>query len=112
MANTATTSLLDAVGDPEALRSALRSWLVEHPAASGETLAMAGLVAPHWPIPWGLGAGVAAQLVVDEELRRAEVRRPLNPIGIGWAGPTLLVGGTPAQQERWLPGILSGSAFW
>jgi alkylation response protein AidB-like acyl-CoA dehydrogenase len=73
---------------------------------------MAGLVAPHWPIPWGLGAGVAAQLVVDEELRRAEVRRPLNPIGIGWAGPTLLVGGTPAQQERWLPGILSGSAFW
>ena len=36
----------------------------------------------------------------------------VNPIGIGWAGPTLVVGGTPEQQDRWLPGILDGSAFW
>jgi alkylation response protein AidB-like acyl-CoA dehydrogenase len=35
-----------------------------------------------------------------------------NPIGIGWAGPTLLAGGTPEQQERWLPGIVDGSTFW
>jgi alkylation response protein AidB-like acyl-CoA dehydrogenase len=112
MTSTATSPLVDAVGDPEALRSSLRTWLAEHPAPSGEALASAGLVAPHWPRPWGLGAGVAAQLVVDEELRAAKVHRPLNPIGIGWAGPTLLVGGTAAQQERWLPGILSGAAFW
>ena len=35
------------------------------------------------------------QLVIDEELRRAGVARPDNPIGIGWAGPTILAGGTP-----------------
>ena len=40
------------------------------------------------------------------------VPRPLNPIGIGWAGPTLLVAGTDAQQQRWLPGILDGSELW
>jgi alkylation response protein AidB-like acyl-CoA dehydrogenase len=51
---------------------------------------------------------------------RAELARTLaahpglldNPIGIGWAGPTLLAAGTDAQVERWLPGILDGTALW
>jgi alkylation response protein AidB-like acyl-CoA dehydrogenase len=100
------------VDDPASLRSDVRAWLEANPAPSGAQLAERGLVAPHWPEPWGLAADAKSQLVVDEELRRAGVSRPLNPIGIGWAGPTLLAGGTPDQQARWLPGILSGSAFW
>jgi alkylation response protein AidB-like acyl-CoA dehydrogenase len=90
----------------------LRAWLAEHPDPDGRTLAAAGLVAPHWPAPWGLGADADEQLLIEEELLRAGVERPDNPIGIGWAGPTLLAGGTPEQQQRWLPGILDGSAFW
>lgn len=105
-------ALLEAVGDPEALRPAVRSWLAANPRADGAGLAAAGLVAPHWPPPWGLGASPASQLVIDEELRRAGVHRPINPIGIGWAGPTILVGGTAGQRSRWLPGILSGREFW
>ena len=35
-----------------------------------------------------------------------------NQIGIGWAGPTILAAGTHEQQQRWLPGIVDGSAFW
>jgi alkylation response protein AidB-like acyl-CoA dehydrogenase len=75
-------------------------------------LAEAGYVAPHWPKPYGLDAGPIQQLVIDEELRAAGAPRPINPIGIGWAGPTLLVAGTQQQQERYLPGILSGSELW
>ncbi len=96
----------------EALREEVRAWLAATPHPTGAQLAERGLVAPHWPEPWGLGADAASQLAVDEELRAAGVSRPLNPIGIGWAGPTLLAGGTADQQQRWLPGILSGEAFW
>jgi alkylation response protein AidB-like acyl-CoA dehydrogenase len=93
-------------------RQEMRQWLVEHPSPSGHQLAQAGLVAPHWPEPWGRGADVEYQLLIDDELSRAKVQRPINPIGIGWAGPTILYAGTPAQQERWLPGLLSGEEFW
>jgi alkylation response protein AidB-like acyl-CoA dehydrogenase len=75
-------------------------------------LAEAGYVAPHWPKPYGLDAGPIQQLVIDEELRAAGAPRPMNPIGIGWAGPTLLVAGTQVQQEHYLPGILSGAELW
>jgi alkylation response protein AidB-like acyl-CoA dehydrogenase len=88
------------------------AWLAEHPAPDARTLAAAGFVAPHWPSPWGLGATPDEQLAVDAALAAAGIERPDNPIGIGWAGPTLLAGGTEEQQRRWLPGILDGSAFW
>ena len=103
------TGVTEAAG---VLRAEVRAWLEANPHPSGAQLAERGLVAPHWPTPWGLGADAASQLVIDEELRRAGARRPVNPIGIGWAGPTLLEGGTAEQQARWLPGILSGAQFW
>jgi alkylation response protein AidB-like acyl-CoA dehydrogenase len=93
-------------------RVELRRWLAEHPHPSGRELADAKLVAPAWPEPWGRNASVEYQLLIDEELRLAEVRRPINPIGIGWAGPTIVVAGTKEQQERWLPKLLSGEEFW
>jgi alkylation response protein AidB-like acyl-CoA dehydrogenase len=52
------------------------------------------------------------QLLIDDELKRAGVRRPMNPIGIGWAGPTILHAGTAEQHERYLPGLLSGQDLW
>jgi alkylation response protein AidB-like acyl-CoA dehydrogenase len=98
--------------DDDRCRKEVRAWLAEHPAPSGKELAEAGYVAPHWPKPYGLDADPLTQLVIDEELRSAKVSRPANPIGIGWAGPTLLHAGTAEQQQRWLPKMLSGEEIW
>ncbi len=98
--------------DDDPRRLELRSWFAEHPTPSGRQLADRGLVAPHWPAPWGLGADPAHQLLVDEELQRAGVRRPDNTIGIGWAGPTLLHAGTAAQKERYLFPLLAADEIW
>ena len=101
---------LPAADDPR--RLAVRAWLAEHPRPSGAVLAAAGYVVPHWPAPYGLGADPVHQVIIDEELAGAGVRRPSNPIGIGWAGPTLLYAGTAEQQARYLPRLLSGEDFW
>ncbi len=98
--------------DDDPRRAELRSWFADHPGPTGRQLAERGLVAPHWPAPWGLGADPTLQLVVDEELRRAGVRRPENTIGIGWAGPTLVHAGTDDQKERYLLPLLAAEEIW
>lgn len=98
--------------DDDPRRNAVRQWLREHPTPSGRELAEAGYVVPHWPAPWGLDADPIHQLVIDDELKRARVSRPMNPIGIGWAGPTILHAGTEQQKDRYLMPLLSGEAIW
>ncbi|CAB4704891.1 MAG: acyl-CoA dehydrogenase [Actinobacteria bacterium] len=93
-------------------RQVVRDWIKANPKPSGATLAKAGYVAPHWPAPWGLAADPIHQLIIDDELNRAAVRRPTNPIGIGWAGPTLLYAGTQEQKDLYLDRLLSGEDFW
>jgi alkylation response protein AidB-like acyl-CoA dehydrogenase len=99
-------------GDDDPRRLEVRAWLADHPAPTGRALAEAGYVVPHWPRPYGLEADPVSQLIIDDELRRARVSRPINPIGIGWAGPTILHAGTVEQQKRYLPGLLSGQETW
>jgi alkylation response protein AidB-like acyl-CoA dehydrogenase len=99
-------------GDDDPGRRQVREWLEQHPRPTGRDLAEAGYVVPHWAPPYGLDADPRTQLVIDEELRRANVRRPVNPIGIGWAGPTLMYAGSDEQKERWIWPLLSGEEFW
>ena len=102
----------DLPGDDDPRRQAVRTWLEANPNPTGRQLAEAGYVAPHWPAPYGLGADPVHQLIIDDELRRAKVRRPSNPIGIGWAGPTILQAGDPVQAERYLIPLLAGEETW
>jgi 3-oxochol-4-en-24-oyl-CoA dehydrogenase len=93
-------------------RLAVRAWLGAHPRPSGRELAEAGYVAPHWPRPWGVDADPVHQLIIDDELRRAQVVRPSNQIGIGWAGPTIVFAGTQKQQDRYLLPLLAAEEIW
>ncbi len=98
--------------DDDPRRLAVRRWLAEHPNPTGRQLAEAGYVVPHWPRPWGLEADGLHQLVIDEELQAADISRPNNLIGIGWAAPTILLAGTPQQKERYLWPIFTGEEYW
>jgi len=93
-------------------RLAVREWLAANPDPTGRQLAEAGYVAPHWPEPWGLDADPIHQIIVDDELAAAGVKRPSNQIGIGWAGPTILHAGTQAQKDRYLFPLLAGEEIW
>jgi alkylation response protein AidB-like acyl-CoA dehydrogenase len=104
--------VLELPGLEDERRREVHEWLGKHPRPSGRELAEAGLVAPHWPRPYGLDADPIHQLVIDEELRAAGVARPVNPIGIGWAGPTILYAGTQEQKQRYLLPLLAGEEMW
>ncbi|MFD6470699.1 acyl-CoA dehydrogenase [Streptomyces goshikiensis] len=81
------------------------------PAAARRILAPTGYAAPYLPPPYGLGAGPAEQLVIQQELRAAGVR--IADLGIAtWVIPSLLAYGTPAQQEAYVLPTLRGELTW
>nr|WP_090341294.1 acyl-CoA dehydrogenase [Mycolicibacterium malmesburyense]CRL71004.1 acyl-CoA dehydrogenase [Mycolicibacterium malmesburyense] len=68
-----------------------------------------GYLVPHWPKPWGRGAEVLEQLVIEEEF--AGVERP--DLGItGWVTLTIAQAGTDNQRERWVEPVLRGEVMW
>jgi alkylation response protein AidB-like acyl-CoA dehydrogenase len=73
-----------------------------------------GWIAPAWPEEYG-GAGmtVMQQFIFNEEMAEARAPRPLHLIiGVGMAGPTLIVHGSEEQKKYYLPRILSGEDIW
>jgi alkylation response protein AidB-like acyl-CoA dehydrogenase len=75
-------------------------------------IAEAGLIAPHWPRPWGVNATQLQLLIIDEEFaNRPDLVRP--SLGIAeWILPTL-IGSAPADlQERFIPPTQRGELGW
>jgi alkylation response protein AidB-like acyl-CoA dehydrogenase len=76
-------------------------------------LASKGWVAPHWPKEYGgLGFSTIEQLVFNEEMADANAPIGYSSIGVGWAGPTIIVYGTEEQKKKFLPAITSGEVMW
>ncbi|MDP6241127.1 MAG: acyl-CoA dehydrogenase family protein [Acidimicrobiales bacterium] len=94
--------------DDDPRRLEVRAWLEANPGPTPDELLDAGYTVPHWPAPWGVEADPMHQIVIDEELRRAGVRRPDNAIGIGWAAPTIQLAGTEEQKQKWLMPLIEG----
>jgi alkylation response protein AidB-like acyl-CoA dehydrogenase len=56
---------------------------------------------------------VMEQFIFNEEMALNRAPRPLHLlIGLGMAGPTIIVHGTDQQKQEHLPGILSGEDVW
>jgi len=113
-----------------AFRDELRAWLqanrpAPEPAQGGEDAHYAwrrdwqrrlydgGWAAPSWPAEFGgRGATLTQSAIYFEEIGRARVPMAANVLGLLLGGPTLMVWGTDAQKERYLPPILSGEEIW
>jgi alkylation response protein AidB-like acyl-CoA dehydrogenase len=97
------------------LRPEIASAVAEVAALPAEkqqvALAESGLLAPHWPRPYGREAGPAEQLLIDQEMTAAGVARPDLVIG-WWAVPTILEHGSPEQIEQFVPATLRGELIW
>jgi alkylation response protein AidB-like acyl-CoA dehydrogenase len=110
-------------------RKELRAFLDGHPAPRFDhldhersvrgvmawhgALAGAGFPVPDCPAAFGgrdrtLGMG----LVQAEEMARAGATFSVNIVGIAMVTPLLVAMGTPAQQQRYLPGIATGDDLW
>jgi alkylation response protein AidB-like acyl-CoA dehydrogenase len=84
--------------------SEMRDWYL--------TLSAQGWIAPAWPQAHG-GMGLPADKLIAwiEELEQYGVARAPDQ-GIVMIGPLLIQHGTPEQQQRFLPRILSGENVW
>lgn len=76
-----------------------------------DALVDTGLFAPHWPAPYGRGAGPILRTLIDEQVRNAGITVPDITIG-NWAVPTLLQHGSPEQIERFVRPTLRGEVIW
>ncbi len=75
-------------------------------------LADKGWVAPHWPKEHGgPGFDAAERFIFSEELEMAGTPT-LSPFGLSMVGPAIMQFGTPQQQQRYLPKILTGEEVW
>ncbi len=74
-----------------------------------DALVDSGYLVPHWPKPWGRGADVVEQLVIEEEFRGVDI----PDMGItGWVTLTVAQAGTEEQRERWVEPVLRGKEVW
>lgn len=122
--------------DDEAFRDEIATWL--HENLSGEfaalkfrggpgdehmfpaerkqweqRLAAGGWTGIGWPKAFGgRGCSIEQQVIFYEEYARAGAPGRVGHIGEGLTGPTLIAFGSQSQQEKYLPGILSGTELW
>jgi len=118
--------------DEAAFRKEVRDWL-DHNLEPGFTNAQAavggerlkqltdwqaklhagGWAGVSWPKEYGgRGASLIEQAIFYQEMARAKVPNPINVIGLGMAGPTIIAHGTEEQKQRYLSKILSAEEIW
>jgi alkylation response protein AidB-like acyl-CoA dehydrogenase len=78
-----------------------------------KTMWQAGYVGLSWPKEFGgRAASLSAQIILFQEMARAESPQFVNRGGLSMLGPTLMKYGTPAQQKNHLQNILTADELW
>ncbi len=114
-----------------AFRAEVRAWLEAnlpaelrgHPGGAGRfedggrdwsrKVYEAGYAGLTWSKEYGGGgAPYSHQAILFEEFARAEAPSHVGVIGIGMAGPTIMVHGSEEQKRRYLAKILSAEEIW
>jgi alkylation response protein AidB-like acyl-CoA dehydrogenase len=118
-----------------AYRAKVRGWLEQHKDEAPEVrstragaeddghlaarrawqgkLAEGGLAGVTWPQEFGgQGLGPIEQVIVNQELGRAQVPGILDVIGLGMLGPCIIAHGTDEQKARHLGPMLHGDEVW
>ena len=116
--------------EESAFRGSLRAWIVASlpPELTGlgtrheslellrewsRALAAAGYAGLTWPKEYGGGGGKhSEEAIVLEELARSDAPQHVGAIGLGMAGPTIMVHGTDEQKSQHLPRILDAREIW
>jgi alkylation response protein AidB-like acyl-CoA dehydrogenase len=93
------------------VRAEVSGWVQLQPDQRRERMIESGYLVPHWPKPWGRAADAVEQLVIEQELAAADIRRPDLAIS-GWVVLTLIQHGNPDQIERFVRPALRGEQIW
>ena len=81
--------------------------------AFNKKLAAKGWIAPAWPREYGgMALDAVDQLVYGEEMAYARAPGGARGPAVGYAGPTIMLFGTPEQKARHLPGITNWEVVW
>ena len=110
--------------EDRAFRAEVRRWLeanvpkdelttLEARKAWHRRLYEAGYVGMLWPKAYGgWGATPMQQAIVQDEMARIGAPPPINGLGIGFIGPTIIVHGTDWQKQRYLKKMLTAEEIW
>jgi alkylation response protein AidB-like acyl-CoA dehydrogenase len=106
---------LDLPPEAEPIRAAIGPDVARLRSLSGEARKQAliedGYAMPHWPRPWGRDAAALEQLVIEQELGAAGIKRP--SLGItSWIVLTLIQHADADQVARWVRPALSQDVIW
>jgi alkylation response protein AidB-like acyl-CoA dehydrogenase len=101
--------------EAETYRAEVREFIDAYRAVPADqqlgTFLDSGYALAHWPKPWGRAASAVEQLVIDEELDAAGVKRPQYGIG-GWVIQTITQHADEQQIERWIRPSLEHEYVW